>query len=134
MSLFTHFLLEKDSWLASCITFIPTPAIPIPVTTINSAISHCGMETVKMSMKGTKNIENMMMALVYSFQFPVLLRSLSLKYVFTRLFKVLKNFALSILENCIVFIVVFMVGAKIWILFFLCMLNAVFCYELFANN
>ena len=28
----THFLLEKESWLLSCITFIPTPAIPTPPT------------------------------------------------------------------------------------------------------
>ena len=33
---------EYEPWLASCITFIPTPAIPIPMTTVNNNWLHPG--------------------------------------------------------------------------------------------
>ena len=62
------------------------------------------MLIVKINKKGTKNIENIIIAFVYNFQFPVLLILFSLKYKLTLLFKVLKNFALSTFENLSVFI------------------------------
>jgi hypothetical protein len=82
---------------------MPTPAIPIPESIISETIAHCGIVTESTTIKGIKNKENMIIAFEYNFQFPVLLMLFSLKYVFTRLFRVLKNLALSTLEKLIAF-------------------------------
>ena len=79
INLLTHFLLEKEPWLASCITFIPTPAIPIPTTTMHKACSHPDIGTVKIKTAGTINKANITIAFIYNSQFPVRLISFSLK-------------------------------------------------------
>ena len=83
INLLTHFLLENESWLLSCITFIPTPAIPIPLKIASIKRIHCGKETVRITIKGIKKIENIKVALVYNFQFPVLLILFSLTVYFS---------------------------------------------------
>lgn len=57
---------------------------------------------------------NMIIVFKWSFQFPVFLRLFSLKYAFTRLFNVLKNFKLSFVENVgeVVFILIFEILLK----------------------
>jgi hypothetical protein len=53
--------------------------MPIPMTILNTNKSHCGIGMVSISGKGANSSVNMIMALVYNFQFPVLLILFSLK-------------------------------------------------------
>ena len=79
ISLLTHFLLEKEPWFASCMTFMPTPAIPIPAITIPSICTQAGKSKVKIKTTGTINRENITIAFMYNFQFPVRFKLFSLK-------------------------------------------------------
>ena len=74
-----HGLFENEPWLPSCITFIPTPAIPIPIMIVNMIWSHPGMSKVKIRKYGLRKSVNITMVFTQSFQFPVLLILFSLK-------------------------------------------------------